>query len=50
LKCETPPYEALVTVAEWADLRMSDSKNGILGESAHRYAREIYKELSYEEV
>ncbi|WP_436910328.1 hypothetical protein [Halosimplex marinum] len=50
LEGETPPYEALVAVAEWADLRISNPEEGILGETAHRYAREIFKELSYEEV
>ena len=47
---ETPPYAALVAVAEWADLSMSDPDDGILGETAHRYAREIYAELSRDDL
>jgi len=47
---ETPPYAALVAVAKWADLTMSDPDDGILGESAHRYAREIYAELSRDDL
>jgi len=46
LEGETPPYEALVAVAEWADLSMADRQDGILGESAYRYSLEIYAELS----
>jgi len=45
-----PPYAALVAVAEWADLSMSDPDDGILGETAHRYAREIYAELSRDDL
>jgi len=47
---ETPPYAALVAVAEWADLSMSNPDDGILGKTAHRYAREIYAELSRDDL
>lgn len=39
---ETPPYAALVAVAELVDLPMSDPENGTLGRAGHKYASGIY--------
>lgn len=41
---ETPPYAALVAVAELADLPMKDAEQNILGSAFHRYAVDIYHE------
>jgi len=46
----TPPYAALVAIANVFDLLMANSKEGILGDSGYRYAREIYTELTLDNL
>lgn len=48
---ETPPYDALIAVAELAGLTMSDPENGKLGRVAHSYATDIFDAVdSYTEL
>lgn len=48
---ETPPYAALVAVAELTDLEMADPESGRLGRVAHSYASDIYDAIdSYQEL
>jgi hypothetical protein len=46
----TPPYVVLVAIVNVFDLLMADSDGGILGDSGYRYAREIYDELTLDNL
>jgi putative DNA primase/helicase len=46
----TPPYAALVAIADIFSLLMADAEEGILGDSGYRYASEIYDELTLDNL
>lgn len=41
-----PPYEALLGVAEFADLSIADEDDGVLGKASWRLTRSLYDDLS----
>lgn len=46
LNGEVPPYEALVAVAERADLPMADPEDGVLGKTSYTVARRLFDDLA----
>lgn len=50
LEDATPPYKALVGVAEHHDLPMDDADEGILGEKTRETARKIFDAMTVEDV
>lgn len=46
LQDEKPPYEALVAVAELADLQVEDAEASRLGSDAYRLSKQVYDGLS----
>lgn len=47
---ETPPYEALIAVAETADLGVEDSDENILGKATYNVAKRIYNDIEPSDV
>jgi len=45
-----PPYDALLAVADIADLHVRDRANGILGKANAEIAREVYDRISYDKL
>lgn len=50
LKEETPPYEALLSVAEAAGLTLEDLDENILGKATYKVAKRIYADLEASDV